>query len=415
MAQQSVPKLPAEFEVNTPSVEFFKLHLESDVRNRLLKTFGIPLGGGGILAIVAGLFWFLPAKVSEYIQTSEHVSGVIQEETERFLTKDPVGQGFILQSVAAYFRTPDAQHALSTQVTQYLASNDQGRRLLEAFFQTDQGRSAIAAAVQESFRSESIRSVITAAAAPAVEEALRRPEFAGLVRDATGTAALEAVKSPAFEALVKTSVDEALRPAIGALTTELQKNAGRTLVEAGDSSIGVEDLAKGGEIAKGGRSELELFVEREQAPGRSGPVTMSVQTRETPYYSGAACRMSARTLRDGLGDRFLGVVVYDRGGKFLAMLAPGAVHDRTIDAFWDPFVGLLNTNNEGELRALCEGVQAGSTRSLADACTVQQALRNAAWLSVPPGSRLAVTNSAGRLRGHTTRAMLLAAVTTPGS
>jgi len=44
-------------QINEPTSEYLKLKIEKDVRDRLFRYIGIPLGGGGLAALVALIFW----------------------------------------------------------------------------------------------------------------------------------------------------------------------------------------------------------------------------------------------------------------------------------------------------------------------------------------------------------------------
>ena len=46
--------VPDEFRVNQATIDYLKLHIESEVRDRLLKWIGLPFGGAGLLAVVIG-------------------------------------------------------------------------------------------------------------------------------------------------------------------------------------------------------------------------------------------------------------------------------------------------------------------------------------------------------------------------
>jgi len=53
---------PKDFQVNEATLDYLKLHIERQVSDRLVKWIGLPLGGGGLLAIFFGLFFLPPGQ-----------------------------------------------------------------------------------------------------------------------------------------------------------------------------------------------------------------------------------------------------------------------------------------------------------------------------------------------------------------
>jgi hypothetical protein len=98
MANDESPA-PKEFQINEATLDYLKLHIERQVSDRLVKWIGLPLGGGGLLAILFGLFYYLPDKMSTMIRTDRQVEEVIRTTATSFLQPDKEGGKTIATNV----------------------------------------------------------------------------------------------------------------------------------------------------------------------------------------------------------------------------------------------------------------------------------------------------------------------------
>lgn len=117
-------QVPDEFRVNEAKLEYPKPHMESEVRDCLLKWIGLPFGGAGLLAVVIGVFWYLPDKMATIIQTDPGVADTIRATATNFLQPGNRGGKFIAtqlksnvaDAINEYFATGDRPAALTTQI-----------------------------------------------------------------------------------------------------------------------------------------------------------------------------------------------------------------------------------------------------------------------------------------------------------
>ena len=106
--------------VNEATLEYFKLQIESQVRERIFKWIGIPLGGGGLLAIVFAVWIWIPDKVAQFIDSSEVVSEQIGANVIDYLN-DPEGGGRIVTSaVEKQFQSPEIRQVVERAVNEAL-------------------------------------------------------------------------------------------------------------------------------------------------------------------------------------------------------------------------------------------------------------------------------------------------------
>jgi len=113
--------VPDEFRVNQATIDYLKLHIESEVRDRLMKWIGLPFGGAGLIAVVIGVFWYLPDKMATTIQTNPRVEETIRATATSFLQPENEGGKFIAarlrshvsNAVSEYFGSDDGRTAIS--------------------------------------------------------------------------------------------------------------------------------------------------------------------------------------------------------------------------------------------------------------------------------------------------------------
>jgi hypothetical protein len=367
--------VPDEFRVNQATLEYLKLRIESEVRDRLLKWIGLPFGGAGLLAVVIGVFWYLPDKMATIIETNPRVEETIRATATNFLQPDNEGGKFIAarlrshvsNAVSEYLGSDDWRGALNKQigdqVGKYLGDDQRAQKLIADFFQSEQGKVAITAAVVEKMRS---------------------PEVQKLVRD---------------------SIDKALAPALEALMHDLRSNADRTIVSAGALAMEQE------QFAKEGYAKLEEFVRREHARPASQvrPVIMTLTVAGAVRYNADACAEYSDTLFRALGERFLGTLVTDDQSKFLGLLDPSAFAKSNVQS--RELVERINAADVVAIRALLEKVRRGATASVTETTTLARSLRDGLWNRLArPDQPVAVLNDDHQFRGVTTRQRLIGAV-----
>jgi len=222
---------------------------------------------------------------------------------------------------------------------------------------------------------------------------------------AIAAAVVEKMHSPEVQQLFRDSIDEALKPAIGALKKDLRSNADRTIVSAGPAKIEPE------QVAKEGYAKLEEFIRRERDRPASPalPVMMTLTVGGAVHYDAGACAVYSGMLGRGLRERFLGTLVKDNQGKFLGLLHPSAFADSNVPS--RELVKRINDADVDAIPALLEQVCRGATASVAETTTLAGSLRDGLWNRLTrPDQPVAVLKDDHQFRGVTTRQRLIDAV-----
>lgn len=74
--------------VNPATLELLQRRIESEVRNSFLKTVTLPIGGGGVAAIIVAVLLWVPQKVDSFLKdpgVQETVSKTIQQQVSEYL------------------------------------------------------------------------------------------------------------------------------------------------------------------------------------------------------------------------------------------------------------------------------------------------------------------------------------------
>ncbi len=353
--------------VNEATLDYFKLQLESQVRERLFKWIGIPLGGGGLLAIIFAVWFWIPDKVQEFIDSSEVVQEQLEASVESYLN-DPERGGALVETYLSSEAGKEAlRKGLQTMVTTYFVGED-GQRFVEEqvravtgqYFEQDQGRAIITSAVQEQFQSPEVRQI------------------------------------------VETAVNEALRPASANLSSHIRANQHRLVAE-------LTPIAVAG-IAKESMDKLYRFLQSREAEElrQTGKALGLTLTASGPiHYARFAIQEYVEVLQQELN--LQRVVILNPQGDFLAAVRPAPF----LSGLDDELVELLNTRDFRDSRqalvALLEArFGAHSLSSLSNTLTIREALIDGPWVNWKQINERVAVVDAGKFVGLTGRDRLIA-------
>ena len=83
-------KIDKDTYVNEATLELLQRRIEANVRSSFLKTVTLPIGGGGILAILVAVFLWVPQKVESFLKdpsVKEMVDGNIQGQIDNYFKR----------------------------------------------------------------------------------------------------------------------------------------------------------------------------------------------------------------------------------------------------------------------------------------------------------------------------------------
>lgn len=352
--------------VNEATLDYFKLQLESQVRERVFKWVGIPLGGGGLLALVFALWVWIPGKVQQFIDSSDVVQKELKVSVESYLSNPEHGGALVEAYLSSKAGKQALREGLQPMVSAYFASED-GKRLIEEqartvmteYFDHDQGRAVITSAVQEQFRSPEVRKI------------------------------------------VETAVNEALRPASENLSSHIRANQDRLIAELTPIEVaGIEKESLG---------KLHRFLQSREADElrQSGkPIALTLTASGHIRYAAFAIQEYVQSLQEELNLRR--VIILGPQGSFLAAVLP----TRFLAGLDNELVALLNERNFERSRQNLLGLLeskfgSNALSSLPSTLTIREALTNGPWESWRETNEQVAVLEGGKFAGLTDRGRLI--------
>jgi hypothetical protein len=365
---------PMVIHVNKETIEFLRLQLETEVRKRLLVGIGLPLGGGGIIAMILALFLWLPEKVRTLVNESKQVETTIQGAVVEHL-KSEDGHELVRRAVAEAMSGVEVKkivrEATAPEIKKYLEENDRARTIVFEFFnQSPEGKQLVADMVKEQ------------------------------------------MESPAVRQQIRDAIDKGLQTAMGALKQDVSSRSALAIL-AVDRTAVMQDPK---EVPKAGYRELEEFIYRER--GKKSPLSLTLAIGGGVRYSASACVAYSERLRQEFGENYLGIFIKDQGAKPLAFLDAatylGAAFARDHGAFNEANGAIIDALNSGDadaVRAAAERADPGSTTFITATRTLGGALRDAVWRTVAGrDDMVGVVDGEEHFLGVTRRSKLIDAV-----
>lgn len=372
MAEDS--QQPMVIHVNKETIEFLRLQLETDVRKRLLLGIGLPLGGGGIIAIILALFFWLPEKVRTLVNESKQVETTIQTAVVEHLKSDD-GQELVRRAVGEAMSGVEVKKivrdAAAPEIKRYLDENDRARAIVYDFFN-------------------------------------QSPEGKQLVTDMVKAQ----MESPAVREQIRNAIDQGLRTAMNTLKSDIGSR-GALAILAVDRTALMNDPE---EVPKAGYRELEEFLQRER--GTTRPLTLTLTIGAGVRYVPRACVDYSTKLRDVFGDLYLGILVRNAAGTPLAFLDAASYLDAayapdraTFDTANSALIDALNSSDPDSVRTAAEKLDPTCTAFLPATRQLAQALRDPLWSTlVGRDDHVGVVDADNRFIGVTRRSKLIDAV-----
>ncbi|QDT95567.1 hypothetical protein [Gimesia aquarii] len=158
----STVKTTDDLYVNEATLELIRRRIESEVRTNLWRTIGVPVGGGGTIAIILALFVWIPAKVGDVIETSDKVKNEIQTSVTNYLQDEKKGKKLITdqvpQHVINHLTSKEGITLISERVNKHLLADDTTKifeneiskiapKSIAVYFQNPEGKELITSQV----------------------------------------------------------------------------------------------------------------------------------------------------------------------------------------------------------------------------------------------------------------------------
>ena len=258
--------------VNTETLELLERRIDSNVRSNFFKTVTIPIGGGGVFAIVLAVVMWVPAQIKTQLQS------ILNEE---------------------YVKTQITQSA-NQQIEPLVSARLDaivGKRMEEIvknYLDGNEGRQLLADEVKKVFGAEEVRTLVSQAATTYVK----------------GDG----------QAVIRQTVLDQLRPTVEAAAQEVRENAEKLVINfEGDA------VAKVADFEKGGPRELSKLIDRAEVIRKAKlPVILTQNVGIGPYYVKEAIQRWLTDFRAKFPEQFQHVAIFygkTRGqGRFVALL-----------------------------------------------------------------------------------------------
>ena len=376
--------------VNEATLELLRLRLEAGVRSNFLKTVTIPIGGGGVIAIIVAIVLWIPARIDGFLKEP----GV----QERIATN-------VKAHIDGYFKDPQHQEELEEKIDLQISAQIASEVADQLPAQVEP---KVAEIVAEYFSQERGRLL--------VEEALPAALGDEAIRDMLRSNVASYLATTEGRALLVDEINRAMAPVVEGVSQRIVENQDRLVAE-------VEPQLLHGE-AKGSHQALFDFVSprRVQVVMASNRVLVLTKTiRPGNGYLADMIEEYLNRIHEAYGDRFQYVGIFyveDRSdAEVLAGLIPRSRFAASFRDHKDEVMRLLNSGNATNRPSLAEvrsdlGRWFGpdSTRSITVQSEIGAVLRDAHLWPRPADSaeQVAVVDANNRLIGLTSRHRLIA-------
>ncbi len=138
-------KVLSNANVNDATLELFQRRIESKLLSNAIKTIGIPVTGGGIVAVIVAMFFVIPSQVGKVVENDPTIKAQIASSVENYLGKGK-GQEFLVHETEVNLRKelPVAidRQLDAAEVTRLVAQ--QLPKSIEAYFAAGKGDEVLA-------------------------------------------------------------------------------------------------------------------------------------------------------------------------------------------------------------------------------------------------------------------------------
>lgn len=405
-------------QVNEATLELLERRISANVRGEFLKTISLPIGGGGLLAIVFSVMVWVPTQVESLINGM--VKGLDIEGKVETLANEMV-QPLVAEELAA-----EVNRQLSSEVADYLDSPMGKKSLAEGA--SDAVNIALPEIVSGSLGSvvdNALPGVVSGSLGSVVDNALP-----GVVAGSLGNEVAEAFKKNEVQQLIagqvsryvqnegkdliRDTVQKTLLPTLETSMNSIESKSGELVGEIADESVTTVNRGP-----KGGWVDLEKFLRdlREAPPDqKKKPVVLTLTVGIGPYYGANAIREWHQAVSEEAEERFRHVVLLygnqRTGGEFIASINKDGFR-RKLDDSEDELMTLLGRKSEEFSRKQAESALQAMfgtecTRRICEVDKIGEVLRSSRiWPPDPkPDTGVPVVDDRGILVGFTTRGML---------
>jgi hypothetical protein len=413
MPDPETPRIGNDNFVNEATLQYLSLRIESEVRQNLMKWVGIPIGGGGALALLAAVFFWVPAQLQSIV-SSPAVQKGIESEVETRVTKlvdEKVGP-LVDKKVE-----PLVDSKMESQVSARLAPE------VEKYLRGPEGQQAIAAklpgALEKTFASQAMEKPLHDLVESYLGGAGGRELIARVAKEQLNSPGMnqrmnelinEYLGSGQGRALISKAVDDAMRPTVQRVSMKIRENANRMITAL--STVATDPVH---EFQKGTISTLQEFLDSSK-PAKilqeKRLLVLSIHRRDSARYNMEVTREHTSRLAQRFKELFRYVAIYD-DETFLALTSVKAFSDK-INA-GPELLDLLNTSPQDpksadSRRTLANWFGPGCLKKLSQESTAGVVLRSPEVWSKPEqfNEEVAVLDSSDKLIGVTSRRLLIA-------
>lgn len=375
MAEKSSGAMPIG-EVNSDTLELLERRIASRVRTNFMKTVTLPIGGGGLIAIVISVAAYIPAKIEAVVQ-GMILSHDIQSQVDEVAgekVEDEVGK-HVEGAVASHLNSDAGRKLLADRIAEKLTS-PRGEELVEV----------------------------------GVVKSLESAEGKRLLADA----AKSYVESEEGREFIASVVKKSLEPTIAASAAPIRTQSTKVVQRLVNDAV--EDVEK---VTKGNATALDKFADRVEEANSPLPIVITNTIGAGRYYNKAMIHLWLDRLSNQFDDkpRFV-VLLYGPErvqGQFVA-----SIEMRRFQEMVEREPKMLSLLNEtvdnisyGQAVAAVEGMFGeNSTRSIASSRTISEVLRDPAiWKA--GNTNVPVLDDNNRMKGVTSRDKLEEAILGP--
>jgi hypothetical protein len=431
---ENVPKVKVgnDLYVNEATIELLQRRIESQVLSNFIKMIGIPVTGGGIIAILIAALYWIPSQVGKVVEENPTIKAQIAAAVEKYLGEGR-GQEFLARETESSLRRelPEVidRHLSSTEIAAQVSQ--QLPKSVDSYFTKGDGdavlKQQLLPVVSDYLSRESGQNLLTSQ----ISKHLQSTETAALLKAEVGKGIPKGVETYLAQGAGKQELeravqgqidDEKMKQIIRQAVNDILRNNAVSRASSIDAnrSKAVTAIATP-KVQKGSSQTLQQFLAEEetQKAGEAGRPLAIGFTVGTKYVSSVIDDYVKETLaryprsevyillneRDGSCLALCGPVV--RNGEEVTRLKESAGRDKFIEAVQsgrgDRFLGKLD-----EFREIL-GTVVTSQLKVSD--SLESALRSPAWKNPDDvHEQVAVVNFDREFVGTTTREMLLNAL-----
>ncbi len=430
----SVPKVKVgnDLYVNEATIELLQRRIESQVLSNFIKMIGIPVTGGGIIAILIAALYWIPSQVGKVVEENPTIKAQIATAVEMYLGKGR-GQEFLARETESSLRRelPEVidRHLSSAEIAAQVSQ--QLPKSVDSYFTKGDGdavlKQQLLPVVSEYLSRESGQALLTGQ----ISTHLQSAETAALLKAEVGKGIPKGVETYLAQGAGKQELeravqgqidDEKMKQIIRQAVNDILRNNAISRASSIDAnrSKAVTAIATP-KVQKGSSQTLQQFldeVETRKAGEAGRPLAISF-TVGMRYVSSVIDDYVKKTLARYPRSEVY-VVLNERDGSCLALCGPVVREGQEVShlrevAGRERFVEAVQTGRGDRFPAkiddLKEILGTVVTAQVKISDSLESALRSPAWKNPDDlHEQVAVVNFDREFVGTTTRELLLNAL-----